>query len=158
MNKRIILNVIVLISFFSLSFPYFVEFVLNHQPCNLCKIERVPYMGGLVLIPLFLIIKKWEKVILSIVAILFIFGTMVSFYHFGIEQGFFEESLVCELGNVKNFTSTSELLKDLEKTKVSCKDVTFRLLGFSLATINTVLSLILSITMIRLIIKNEKNK
>ena len=157
MNKRIILNVIVLISFFSLSFAYFVEFVLNHQPCNLCKIERVPYMGGLVLIPLFLIIKKWEKVILSIVAILFIFGTIVSFYHFGIEQGFFEETLVCTASNLSEALTKEEVLDQLNQNIISCKNVSFRIFGFSLATINTIFSIILSAIFIRLFINYEKN-
>tara|TARA_B100000530_G_C15699868_1_gene385515 strand:+ start:33 stop:497 length:465 start_codon:yes stop_codon:yes gene_type:complete len=153
MNKKLILNIIIIISFLSLSFAYFVEFVLHHQPCNLCLIERVPYLGSLVLISLLLILKKGEKIILSTVALLFLFGTIVSFYHFGIEQGFFEESLVCNLGNSQTFSNTSELLANLEKTRISCKDVTFKIFGFSLASINTVLSLVLSVTVIRLIIK-----
>ena len=153
MNKKLILNIIIIISFLSLSFAYFVEFVLHHQPCNLCLIERVPYLGSLVLISLLLILKTGEKIILSTVALLFLFGTIVSFYHFGIEQGFFEESLVCNLGNSQTFSNTSELLANLEKTRISCKDVTFKIFGFSLASINTVLSLVLSVTMIRLIIK-----
>ena len=100
-----------------------------------------------------MILKKGEKIILSTVALLFLFGTIVSFYHFGIEQGFFEESLVCNLGNSQTFSNTSELLANLEKTRISCKDVTFKIFGFSLASINTVLSLVLSVTVIRLIIK-----
>tara|TARA_X000000368_G_C22997474_1_gene697339 strand:- start:483 stop:947 length:465 start_codon:yes stop_codon:yes gene_type:complete len=153
MNKKLILNTIIIISFLSLSFAYFVEFVLHHQPCNLCLFERIPYLGSLVLISLLLILKKGEKIILSTVALLFLFGTIVSFYHFGIEQGFFEESLVCNLGNSQTFSNTSELLANLEKTRISCKDVTFKIFGFSLASINTVLSLVLSVTVIRLIIK-----
>ena len=153
MNKKLILNTIIIISFLSLSFAYFVEFVLHHQPCNLCLFERIPYLGSLVLISLLLFLKKGEKIILSTVALLFLFGTIVSFYHFGIEQGFFEESLVCNLGNSQTFSNTSELLANLEKTRISCKDVTFKIFGFSLASINTVLSLVLSVTMIRLIIK-----
>ena len=153
MNKKLILNNNIIISFLSLSFAYFVEFVLHHQPCNLCLFERIPYLGSLVLISLLLFLKKGEKIILSTVALLFLFGTIVSFYHFGIEQGFFEESLVCNLGNSQTFSNTSELLANLEKTRISCKDVTFKIFGFSLASINTVLSLVLSVTVIRLIIK-----
>ena len=158
MNKKLILNIIIIISFLSLSFAYFVEFVLHHQPCNLCLIERVPYLGSLVLISLLLILKKGEKIILSTVALLFLFGTIVSFYHFGIEQGFFEESLVCNLGNSQTFSNTSELLANLEKTRISCKDVTFTLLGFSLATFNTIISLVISAIMLRIFINYDKNR
>ena len=87
----------------------------------------------------------------------FIFGAIVSFYHFGIEQGFFNESLVCDMKNNVNL-SKEQLLKQLENSSiVSCKDVTFRVLGFSLATINTIISIILSAIIIRIIKNYGKN-
>ena len=42
-------------------------------------------------------------------------GAIVSFYHFGIEQGFFNESLVCNLGSSQTFSNSSELLANLGK-------------------------------------------
>ena len=87
----------------------------------------------------------------------FIFGAIVSFYHFGIEQGFFNESLVCDLENNINL-SKEQLLKELESSSiVSCKNVTFRVFGFSLATINTIISIILSVIMIKVINNYDKN-
>ena len=91
--------------------------------------------------------------------VFFIFGALVSFYHFGIEQGFFSESLVCDLGNSGNTLSKDDLLKQLESNaSVSCKDVTFRFLGLSLATINTIISLILSGIMFKVIKNYGQNK
>jgi len=40
---------------------------------------------------------------------------------------------------------------------VSCKDVNFRVLGLSLATINTIISIILSVIMIKVINNYGKN-
>ena len=87
-------------------------------------------------------------------------GAIVSFYHVGIEQGFFnEESFVCNIGTNENSLSSEDLLKQLEKnTIVSCKDVDFRFLGLSLATINTVISLILSAILTKIILNYEKNE
>jgi disulfide bond formation protein DsbB len=82
---------------------------------------------------------------------------VVSFYHFGIEQGFFSESFVCDLGNSKNL-SKDELLNQLKNsTVVSCKDVTFRFFGLSLATINTIISIILSGIIIKVVKNYGKN-
>ena len=103
--------------------------------------------------------KFWYYTINTVLSILifFIFGAVVSFYHFGIEQGFFSESLVCDLGNSQPLNK-EDLLNQLKKTEiVSCKDVTFRFLGLSLATINTVISLILSGIIIRVIKNYGKN-
>ena len=90
--------------------------------------------------------------IAGIVMLFFIFGAIVSFYHVGIEQGFFSESFVCNLGSSTENLSKEDLLKQLEsKTIISCKDVTFRFLGLSLATINTVISILFSAIMFKVI-------
>ena len=157
MIKKKLLNGVILVSFMTLSFAYFIEFVLGHQPCSLCKYERIPYLISIILISLSFLIKKFEKLILIIVTIFFLLGTIVSFYHFGIEQNFFSESLVCDLEGFQKITDSEELLKELQKTRVSCKDVTFRLFGLSLATINTVLSLVITVTLTKIIINYEKN-
>ena len=49
-----------------------------------------------------------------------------------------------------------DLIKELQKNVVSCKDVHFTFLGFSLATINTIISLILSAITLKIFINYEK--
>ena len=157
LNNKLILNGILVFSILSLSIAYFIQYVLGHKPCNLCIIERIPYIAAIILISLIFILNRYQKIISSLILIFFIFGAVVSFYHFGIEQGFFSESLVCDLGNSQPLNK-EELLNQLKKTEiVSCKDVTFRFLGLSLATINTVISLILSGIMIKVIKNYGKN-
>ena len=156
-NNKLILNGILVFSILSLLIAYFIQHVLGHKPCNLCIIERIPYIAAIILISLIFILNRYQKIISSLILIFFIFGAVVSFYHFGIEQGFFSESLVCDLGNSRPLNK-EELLNQLKKTEiVSCKDVTFRFLGLSLATINTVISLILSGIMIKIIKNYGKN-
>ena len=156
-SNKLLLNSILAFSILSLSIAYFIQYVLGHKPCNLCIIERVPYIAAIILISLIFILNKYQKIISSLILIFFIFGAVVSFYHFGIEQGFFSESLVCDLGNSRPLNK-EELLNQLKKTEIiSCKDVTFRFLGLSLATINTVISLILSGIIIKVIRNYGKN-
>ena len=157
LNNKLLLNGILAFSILSLSIAYFIQYVLGHKPCNLCIIERIPYIAAIILISLIFIINRYQKIISSLILIFFIFGAVVSFYHFGIEQGFFSESLVCDLGNSQPLNK-EDLLNQLKKTEiVSCKDVTFRFLGLSLATINTIISLILSGIIIKVIKNYGKN-
>ena len=157
LNNKLLLNGILAFSILSLSIAYFIQYVLGHKPCNLCIIERIPYIAAIILISLIFILNRYQKIISSLILIFFIFGAVVSFYHFGIEQGFFSESLVCNLGNSQPLNK-EDLLNQLKKTEiVSCKDVTFRFLGLSLATINTVISLILSGIIIKVIKNYGKN-
>ena len=156
--NQLLLNSILAFSILSLSIAYFIQYVLGHKPCNLCIIERIPYIAGIILISLIFILNKYQKIISSFLLIFFIFGAVVSFYHFGIEQGFFSESLICELTNSEALNK-EELLNQLKKAEIiSCKDVTFRFLGLSLATINTIISIILSVIMIKVIKNYDKNK
>ena len=156
-SNKLLLNGILAFSILSLSIAYFIQYILGHKPCNLCIIERIPYIAAIILISLIFILNKYQKIISSLILVFFIFGAVVSFYHFGIEQGFFSESLVCDLGNSRALNK-EELLNQLKKTEiVSCKDVTFRFLGLSLATINTVISLILSGIIIKVIRNYGKN-
>jgi len=138
-------KLVLLISLISILSAYYIEFVLGHKPCNLCLIERIPYGLSIFLVTLNFFSKKNTKFLILLLTLIFIFSFIISAYHFGIEQGFFQESPVCGLKDTGQILSKEELLKQLSKSTVSCKDVTFRVFGLSLTTINIGLSLFLII-------------
>ena len=157
MKHKTILNLILLFSIFALVAAYFIQYIMGHQPCNLCLIERIPFMVATVIILLTLLFKKFEKISLIALSLIFFILTLISFYHFGIEQGFITDSAVCDLSSENNILTKEELLNQLKLKKISCKDVTFRILGFSLATINIFISLFLSVITLKLFLNYEKN-
>ena len=152
------LKLIFLISFVSIISAYFIEYGLGYQPCNLCLIERIPYGLTIFLKTLNYFFKKNEKFIILLLIITFLFSLIISIYHFGIEQGFFEESTVCGVKNAIEIISKEELLKQLQQKTVSCKDVTFKIFGMSLTSINILISLIILIILIKIFMSYEKNK
>ena len=152
------LKIILLISFVSVISAYFIEYALGHQPCNLCLIERIPYILSIILIVINFRFKKSEKLLILSLILIFVFSFLISIYHFGIEQGFFEESSVCAIKNTADIISKEELLKSLSKNAVSCKDVTFRIFGLSLTSVNIIISLIIIIILIKIYITYEKIK
>ena len=158
LKNKTTLSLILIFSVFALIAAYFIQYILGHKPCNLCLIERLPYISSIILALLSLILKKFEKIIFILLALIFISATIISFYHFGIEQGFFQESLVCNSDNEINNLNKEDLLKELQKRTISCKDVDFRLFGLSLATINTIISFILSVITFKIFFNYEKNK
>ena len=152
------LKTIFIFSAIALSSAFFIEYILGHQPCNLCILERIPYGLSLVLISTIFILRKNKKFFILLLIITFIFSLAISFYHYGIEQGFFEESAVCGVKDFSENITKEDLLKQLSEKTVSCKDVTFRILGLSLTSINIVISLIFIITFIKIYNNYEKNK
>ena len=157
-NKSLFLNLILFVSFVALLSAFFIEYVLGHQPCNLCILERIPYVIAIVIILLNYKFSQFEKIFLVLLVIVFLTATILSVYHFGIEQGFIEESLVCDLKNGSEVTSKEEILKQLQEQKVSCKDVTFKIFGLSLTTYNIVISILIAINTFKIYLNYAKSK
>ena len=155
-NKKILFSILIFI-FFVLVFAFVIEYTFGHQPCKLCLYERIPYFFAILLILKIFFTKGYEKITLLILSLVFIISSILAFYHFGIEQGFFKESLACATADLSENLTKEELLKQLSENTISCKDVSFRMLGFSLAAINTIFSIVLSVIFIRLFIIYEKN-
>ena len=156
-KNNIFLIVILAIISLTIISALIIQYWLGHEPCELCLYERIPYFLSILLIIKILFIKKYEKITLLILSLVFISSASLAFYHFGIEQGFFSESLACTTGDLSKTLSKEELLQQLKQNNISCKDVSFRILGLSLAAINTIFSLALSLIFIRLFMNYEKN-
>ena len=155
--NNIFLIVILAIISLTIISALIIQYWLGHEPCKLCLYQRIPYFLSMLLIIKILFIKKYEKITLLILFLVFMSSATLAFYHFGIEQGFFNESLVCSVGDLSKTLSKEELLQQLKQNSITCKDVSFRILGLSLAAINTIFSLILSVIFIRLFMNYEKN-
>ena len=157
-RNKIILSLILAFSIFAILAAYFIQHVMGHQPCNLCLIERIPYFFSIIIISICFFSQQFEKIILIFLSLIFFAATLLSFYHVGIEQGFINESLVCDLDISSNQLTKEALLNQLKELPISCKDVTFKILGLSLATFNIFISLILSAITMKLFLIYEKNK
>ena len=152
------LKIIFVFSFIALIFAFFIEYVLGHQPCNLCLIERIPYGLSIIIIIAIFLIRKDQKFFVLLLILTFAFSFAISFYHFGFEQEFFQESSDCGVNSLTESITKEDLLKQLSEKTISCRDVTFRIFGLSLTSINIVISLLIIITLLKIFNKYEKNK
>ena len=155
-NKILILTLFILLIF--LISAYIIEYVLGHKPCKLCVYQRFPYFVSIFLVLNILLLKKYVKLSLLGVSLVSLLGAVVAFYHFGIEQGFFSESFICEAQNLRQSSSKEEILKQLKENTISCKNVTFKAFGLSLASINAIFSFILFYIFLKLFKNYEVNK
>ena len=155
-NNVLLIFILAIISLTIIS-ALIIQYWLGHEPCKLCIYERIPYFLSILLLIKILLFKKYEKITLFILFLIFTASAVLALYHFGIEQGFFSESFVCKAGDLSGTLSKEQLLEQLNKYNISCKDVSFRVLGLSLATINTILSIILSVIFLKLFLNYAKN-
>ena len=151
------LKIIFFVSLISISFAYFIEYILGHQPCNLCVYERIPYFLAILIVIINYKFNKLEKYLILSLAIIFLIATILSLYHLGIEQGFIEESLLCDLEKGANIVDKDEILKQLQQKSISCKDVTFKIFGLSLTSYNILISLLITVSTGKIYFNYEKN-
>ena len=156
-SKNLLIKLIFLVSIIALVSAFFIEYVLGHQPCNLCVLERIPYLLAIIVVLLNYKFIQFEKFFILLLTIIFLAGTALSLYHLGIEQGFIQESLVCDLKSGSNLLSKEEILKQLQEKNVSCKDVTFKIFGLSLTSYNILMSLLITIGAGKFYFNYDKN-
>ncbi|MDC0250828.1 disulfide bond formation protein B [Candidatus Pelagibacter sp.] len=156
-NKNLLIKLILLISIIALISAFFIEYILGHQPCNLCILERIPYFLAIIVILLNYKFIEFEKFFILFLTIIFLFGTVLSLYHLGIEQGLIQESLVCDLKSGSNLLSKEEILKQLQEKSVSCKDVTFKMFGLSLTSYNILISILITFSAGKIYFNYDKN-
>ena len=158
LSKKNLFTGIFLISFIALISAYFIEYILGHQPCNLCVYERIPYFLAILIVLINYKYNKLEKYLILSLAIIFLIATILSLYHLGIEQGFIQESLLCDLEKGANIVDKDEILKQLQQKSISCKDVTFKIFGLSLTSFNIIICLLLTIGLTKIYFGYEKNR
>ena len=158
LKKENYLKIMLILSILVLTIAFIIQFFFGYMPCNLCKIERIPYgLSIIVLIANFSF--KGKQIFYSVLLILiFSFSIIISIYHLGIEQGFIEESAVCASENL-NLLTKEEILNSLNELSISCKDVAFKIFGFSLTTYNIFISIIMFVLSTKIyLISNDIKK
>jgi len=136
---------IFIINFLVISSALFIEYILKVKPCALCIYERYPYYLILIFCALFFLKNSWKNQLIILIIITSVVSFFLAGYHVGIEYGLINELSSCKTEFNKNI-SKDILLKELQsKLAPSCKEVGFKLFGLSLASINMIMSLILSI-------------
>ena len=133
---------IILLCITSIFYAFFVEFFLGYKPCILCKYQRVPYILGLI-VALFGFVKPSNKRVISFIFLTFLISMTLSGYHVGIEQELYQSIFNCS-GNNLGVLEKGKLLESLKVINPDCRNVDFAVFGVSLATINFVLSFVIS--------------
>ena len=155
-NNILLIIILSIISLTTIS-TLLIQYWLGHEPCKLCLYERIPYFLSILLLVKILFIKRYEKITLLILSVIFISSAILAFYHFGIEQGFFSESTACATEDLSKVLTKEEILEQIKQNSISCKKVSFRILGLSLAASNTIFSVFLGVIFIKLFMNYEKN-
>ena len=138
--------VVFTLSFFSLVAALYVEYILGFKPCILCIYQRIPYAIA-ILISLTAFFIGNRNILLMILGLTFLAGILLSSYHVSIEKGIIEPIFSCTGENIK-VLDKEEILKSLNNIQPDCKDVDFSIFGISLATLNFIISFVLTVVIV----------
>jgi len=145
---------ILFFSIVSLLGAVYIEYILQEKPCKLCLYQRIPYLAA-IFISFFGYNFNKNLLWLYLLLIIFIVSIFLSGYHTGIENNIFNEYSGCSVDNL-NLTNKTELLNSLKNSLPNCKDVNFRIFGLSLATLNFIISIIITVFIVNKIINEKK--
>ncbi len=145
-NIKKFYKIILTLSFFSLIAALYVEYILGFKPCILCIYQRIPYAIA-ILISLIAFLIGNRNILLIILGLTFLAGILLSGYHVSIEKGIIEPLFSCTGENIKALEK-EEILKSLNNIQPDCKDVDFSIFGVSLATLNFIISFVLTIVIV----------
>ena len=152
------LQILFILSILILGSALMIEHFFGYRPCNLCKIERIPYILSIMILILNYNFKKNQTFYSVLLILVFLFSIIISIYHFSIEQGFINESTICASENI-NLLTKEEILNSLKELSINCKDVAFKIFGFSLTIYNMMMSLIMFIISTKIyLISNDIKK
>jgi len=154
-NRKNFYFIILIISIISIISALYIEYILQYEPCKLCIYQRLPYMAAIFISFIGFNYSSNDKILIILIMI-FALSAIISGYHFGIENNLFDELSAC-VNDSLDISNKSKLLESLSQSMpVNCKDATFKILGVSLAAINTILSVLIVIFSIRTL-TYEKN-
>ena len=151
------LQILFILSILILGTAFIIEYFLGYIPCNLCKIERIPYGLSIIILILNYNFKENQIFYSVLLMLVFSFSIIISVYHLGIEQGFFDESAVCASKNL-NLLTKEEILKSFNELSISCKDVAFKIFGFSLTSYNIIMSILMFLLSTKIYLLSNDNK
>ncbi len=149
--------ILFILSVMILATAFIIQYILGYQPCNLCLIERVPYMLAIIVLILNYRFQGDQFFYVVLLLLIFSFSFLISIYHLGIEQGLFDESLICASKNVDLLTK-EEVLNSMKEFNISCKDVAFKIFGLSLTTYNIIISIFMFLISTKIFLINNDLK
>ena len=132
---------------------YILELFFNHPPCNLCEYQRVPYF---LLLLISLISIKIKKLQLKIVALIcFLLSLIISGFHSLVERKLVKFDIGCT-STGSDIDNIEDLRNFLEQTPlIKCDEISFSILGLSLANLNFVISALLIMITYYILTKDE---
>ena len=157
LNKKTYLLILFILSIIILISAYIIQYVFGYQPCNLCLIERIPYVLVIIILIINYKFQKNQNFYIILLLLVFSFSIIISAYHLSIELGLIEESAICVSKNIDLITK-EDIIKSLQELRVSCKDVAFKIFGLSLTTYNIIISTIMFLITIKIYSINNDYK
>lgn len=128
----------VTISVLSLTFAFFVEYVLKIPPCTLCIYQRIPYVA-LIIIGLYGIYSdRFPQIIFVLIIAAILSSIAISGYHSAVERGLFAGSSICNPDVIMPDDLSIEQIKEMlyNREVATCTKAPFRIIFLSMTEWN----------------------
>ena len=127
------------------------------RPCNLCLIQRVPFVLAAVLAAVSLRMPHLAGRLLPLAGLLLMVNGAIAFYHVGVEQSWWI-SAVCPAGDPSGPISVADLMADMNKpVEAHCDQPAWSFHGITMAALNVPFSALLGLLVLVLAKRTERS-
>ena len=140
------LSILFILSSLAIGSALIAEYFFDLAPCKMCLKQRHPYYVIISLVILFYLFKKTTNIWLFILSQLaLLYGLFYAIWHVGIEKKILPGPASCS-GALRQTDSIQNLKEQISNQAViNCSEITWIIAGFSAATLNTLLILLILI-------------
>ena len=157
LNPRSATSLILIGCIAALGFVFSMQYGFGLQPCMLCLWQRWPFAAAALTALIILLWKpdtKHTNILLALCAVIFLTGVGLAIFHSGVERHWWAGTASCTSQPLTSGTA-EELRHQLLQTPVArCDQISWTLLGLSMANWNILLSLGLSLFSLRAALKS----
>ena len=122
------------------------QYVGGLEPCELCLLQRWPWTAAIAICTIVLFAGERAPLlwIALVLAVVFAMGSVLAFYHVGVEQHWYPGPSACTASG--NRAATVDQLREqlMHQQRVQCDQPAWSLLGVTMAGWNLVASLIMT--------------
>ena len=149
---------ILFLSMFALFAAFVLQIMVPLEPCKLCIWQRWPHVINIFICMVILTSLSTNFKIFFVATTNMFVGSLLAFYHLGLEQNIWSNVFSCSGMPDLNNVSTEDLLRTLSQSPISaCEFPAFSIFQISLTGWNLLISILISILWGWLIFLNKNN-
>lgn len=157
MLSRLLPHFVLAVSILALATALVAQYGFGLKPCELCIVQRVPFVvaGGLAALALLRRAACWRRVLMAVAGLAFLVNSGIAVFHFGVEQKWWQSTCAASKQAPMAVTDLAAMMS--KPVEARCDEPAWAWHGITMAAMNIVFSGGLALVTLVLVRRMEKS-